>query len=140
MLFHCLVALQFIAIAGCLIPSGNGSRSMLVLCLAGAVLGAYTLWYNRLGNFNIYPQVKNSARLIVSGPYRFIRHPMYTSLLLAMLGLVLYNGAWVNTVALAVLAVVLTVKAIHEERFLCERFTGYSEYMNSTRRFVPFLI
>lgn len=142
MLFHFLVALQFASVAGCIISFGGdkGPGAMLTLCLAGAVLGVYTLWHNRLGNFNIYPQVKDSAQLIVSGPYRFIRHPMYTSLLLVALGFVLYNGHMMNVVSFAILVVVLFTKAINEERFLSEKFTGYRDYMSRTSRFLPYVV
>ncbi|MDQ3261228.1 MAG: hypothetical protein M3Q00_10690, partial [Pseudomonadota bacterium] len=55
-----------------------------IAVVASIALGIYTLLYNRLGNFNIRPEPKASGRLITSGPYRLIRHPMYSALTLAM--------------------------------------------------------
>jgi protein-S-isoprenylcysteine O-methyltransferase Ste14 len=90
-----LVALQFSAIAIVAWPffePAAGRLQWLSISAAGLLIGLYTLAHNRLGNFDIYPEPLPDACLVTSGPYRWIRHPMYMSLLLTMLGIALYSS------------------------------------------------
>ena len=107
--------------------------------LAGATLGAWTLWFNRPGNFDIQPQVKPSAKLILTGPYCYLRHPMYSTVLLSSAGLVLFHPAASLWLALAALFAVLFSKALLEERSLGAKFPEYANYAKRVRRFVPYL-
>ena len=56
------------------------------LWLASAVLGLWTLWVNRPGNFNIRPEPHPDGHLVQEGPYRWVRHPMYGAVLLLAAG------------------------------------------------------
>ena len=105
----------------------------------GAALGAWTLWFNGPGNFDIRPQVKPSAKLILTGPYRYLRHPMYSTVLLSSAGLVLFHPAAWLWLALAALFAVLFAKAMLEERSLGAKFPEYANYAKRVRRFVPYL-
>ena len=110
----------------------------VMLFVVGCLLGLWTLVFNRPGNFNIRPAIKETAQLIVHGPYRFMRHPMYTALILAMAGCAL-NG-WPDTVAvwcLGALIVVLVLKMDEEEKLLKQRFPEYTVYMQRTARLLP---
>lgn len=84
---------------------------------------------------------ENTERLVTSGIYRYIRHPMYSSLLFLTWGAVLKNvttGALILAVV-ATLALIATAKA--EEKENLNRFgRKYTDYMKRTRRFVPFLL
>jgi protein-S-isoprenylcysteine O-methyltransferase Ste14 len=75
----------------------------------------------------------------VSGPYRLVRHPMYTGSLITM-GALLLDAFCLSRLALwlALLATLL-VKSRFEERLLRERFPEYAEYMKRTKRLVPLL-
>ena len=53
-----------------------------VMTGAALALAAWALIHNRPGNFNIRPAPKTCGTLVTTGPYRLIRHPMYTSVLL----------------------------------------------------------
>lgn len=109
------------------------------LLVAGVALAVWTISHNRPGNFGVRPEVKSGTHLVTTGPYRWIRHPMYLTLLLSMAGVTLLNphapGHW----ALGVLVVVLLAKIRIEERFLVERFPEYAAYASHTRRLIPFL-
>jgi protein-S-isoprenylcysteine O-methyltransferase Ste14 len=111
----------------------------LMLCLLGAVLGVLTLGFNKIGNFSVYPEIKPQADLITIGPYRYIRHPMYTSLIVMMCGIALYNFHWINAVGLMLVVVAVISKANVEEKLLLMRFPGYTNYQRISRRFVPYL-
>ncbi|MCU0969906.1 MAG: hypothetical protein MUF03_14035 [Rubrivivax sp.] len=104
---------------------------------AGAALGAWALASNRPGNFNIRPVPKPGGQLVEHGPYRWIRHPMYSAVLLFALAAVLAAPGPVSWVAALALAVVLWVKAGVEERAMGAAHPGYAAYRARTRRFVP---
>ncbi len=136
-----MVALQIGLIAAIAWPWGVWTWSWAAagVMFAGAMLGAWTLWFNRPGNFDIRPQVKPSAKLILTGPYRYLRHPMYSMVLLGSAGLVLFHPALWLWLALAALFAVLYVKAMLEERSLGAKFPEYANYAKRVRRFVPYV-
>lgn len=139
---YCLVTLQFLAIIMCCFPFSLADKKFVsgfLLTATGAVAGMTTIYFNRPGNFNIYPEIKSNARLIINGPYKYIRHPMYTSLLIMMSGLAIYNSHFLNFMGLAVLALVLATKSHIEEILLRNHFPAYSEYMQRTKKFIPFI-
>jgi protein-S-isoprenylcysteine O-methyltransferase Ste14 len=80
-----------------------------------------------------------STALVTSGPYRFIRHPMYVGLDLFALGWALSFGGWLTFLFAVLLIVLLDRKAAHEERILRARFASYDTYCARTRRLVPFI-
>jgi protein-S-isoprenylcysteine O-methyltransferase Ste14 len=86
-------------------------------------------------------QWENTTNLVTSGIYRYIRHPMYSSLLLLGWGTLLKSVS-TTTLALAVIATVaLAATARVEEQEDVARFgEKYREYMKRTRRFVPFVV
>jgi protein-S-isoprenylcysteine O-methyltransferase Ste14 len=108
------------------------------LVVAGTALGAWALSANRPGNFNVHPTPRAGGRLVREGPYRWIRHPMYSALLLAALGVVLGAGGW-SALAWAALAIVLGLKARIEEQGMRIAHPDYTDYARRTRRFVPFV-
>jgi len=134
-----LVAAQFALIAWLVWPLTTPEWSLPAFALLGCavVLGLWTLAHNRPGNFNVSPEPKASGRLVTSGPYRHIRNPMYSALLLfAAAAAVTYDDPWKILCWLA-LALVLLAKAILEERGLRAQYAGYAEYAQRVRRFIP---
>lgn len=109
------------------------------------MLGLWALSTNRPGNFNIRPQPRDGAVFVHRGPYRWVRHPMYSALLLFGLGAarMAAEGAagWVISTAggvawLALLGV-LWLKSAVEEASLLEVFDGYAAYQRHSGRFLP---
>lgn len=119
----------------------QGSIPVGTLLIAGAsfVLVVWTLMHNRLGNFNIHPTPKVSGVLVTKGPYRWIRHPMYTSLLLGAAALASMSSPVTGWATWSALAVVLLLKSTLEERWLCEHYPDYAAYRLVSKRFVPWL-
>lgn len=83
------------------------------------------------------PMPTSMGRLTTTGLYRWMRHPIYTGVLIIVIGMVAQSG---NSVSLAVglsAYVFFSVKARWEEARLAERYSGYSEYAAVTPRFFP---
>ena len=111
----------------------------LFLLATALVLGVWTLGFNRWGNFNVRPELRTGARLVTGGPYRWIRHPMYVSVLLGAAALVVADPRLWRVLLLAALLGVLVLKAAREEVYLRAAFPQYADYASRTWRFVPFV-
>lgn len=109
----------------------------LVLEGVGVALGLWAVWTMRQGRFNVTPDVPDDGRLIVSGPYRVIRHPMYAALLLVTLALVFDAPSVLRWGVWLALLVDLVLKLTYEEQLLAARFPDYATYQRATRRLVP---
>jgi protein-S-isoprenylcysteine O-methyltransferase Ste14 len=112
----------------------------MVSALAGVALGLWAISANRPGNFNIRPIPREGAALVRHGPYRFIRHPMYSAVLLCGLAAARCAGARLDWLALIGLAAVLFVKARREEQSLIRVHRDYLDYMRRSRRFIPWVV
>jgi protein-S-isoprenylcysteine O-methyltransferase Ste14 len=144
-----LVLLQFALIGVIAWRAGPGFLALQASTLAWAVLaagialGGWALSANRPGNFNIRPAPKDGGQLVRSGPYAFIRHPMYTAVLLAALagvyGVDIPGRTLVGTAFFALLAV-LWVKAGLEEQWMVAQHPGYAAYQKDSSRFIPWLM
>jgi protein-S-isoprenylcysteine O-methyltransferase Ste14 len=140
-----LVALQFALIAALVAHALPALRAAAIpaggwLCaLAGALLAGAAVSYNRPGNFNIRPEPRAGGRLVREGPYRFVRHPMYTSVLLFGVAAAWSAGRALAWLEVALLAAVLAAKATIEERAMLAAHPDYAAYRARTRRFVPWV-
>lgn len=134
-----LVAAQFALIGWLIWPltAQVWSAAALALLACSIMLGLWTILHNRPGNFNIRPEPKAKGRLVTGGPYRYLRNPMYSALLLfAAAEVVAYGDMW-KIVCWLILALVLFAKALLEEHALRVHFPGYAAYAKRVRRFIP---
>ena len=111
----------------------------LAVEIAGAALALWTLWTWRLGRFNVLPDVLAGAKLVTSGPYRFIRHPMYAALLLGALGLVGNAPTPLRIATWVVLLIDFLFKLSYEETLLAMRFPEYDAYRLTSKRLIPWV-
>jgi len=139
---YLLVSLQFIFIAILLVEHGlhTPNNFALLIFLVGCGFGLYTVRHNPLGNFNITPEIKENASLITTGAYRYIRHPMYFSVLVMMLGVVVSKPTILNLFIYMLLIVTLFLKAKKEEMLWVEHSFEYKNYMQNTKRIIPFVL
>ena len=85
-------------------------------------------------------EVAAEQRVISTGPYAIVRHPMYLGALIMFLGTPLALGSWWGLLAAIPLTSVLVWRLLDEERFLSKSLPGYSEYQNKIpHRLVPFI-
>jgi protein-S-isoprenylcysteine O-methyltransferase Ste14 len=81
---------------------------------------------------------KQDHELIRSGPYRLVRHPIYSGLLLAIFGTAISLGQWRGLIAFALIAVSLLLRLKTEERFMVEIFGDeYSRYRSEVPALIP---
>lgn len=134
-----LVALQFALIA-LLLPGLRAEWPpipALGLLATAVALGVATLVANRPGNFNIRPDVKQGGRLVTTGPYAHVRHPMYVTVLLAGAAVLVWQPTWWRAGVLVALAVVLHAKAVVEETAMARAHPDYAAYRARTARWFP---
>lgn len=114
------------------------------LSWAGAIAftgaAGWLIWmYRSLGrNITDTVAVRRDATLVSHGPYRLVRHPMYTGLLAAGVSLAVVLRSWALLAVTIVTFTLLALRSGAEERFLAERFgQAYLQYMQRTARFFP---
>lgn len=118
--------------------------SSLWLPLLGVLLlwagVAFAIWARTtLGrNWSAVVQVKQDHELIERGPYRWVRHPIYTGLLMAYLGTSFALGEWRGLLGTAIVGVSFWFKLKLEERWMREQFgSRYEDYMRRVKALVP---
>jgi len=93
------------------------------------------------GNWSGYVEVKHDHELVVDGPYRWVRHPIYTGLLLMFAGTALAVGEWRGVLAVAIAAAAFWRKLRLEEAAMRGEFgEAYVRYANRTSRLIPYLL
>jgi len=111
-----------------------------VLTAAGLL---FTVWARRhlAANWSAEVTIKAGHELIVTGPYAWARHPIYTGLLLGVIGSALALGRWRGVVSVALVAMALWRKLRIEERGMRQLFGDrYREYERQVAALIPFLL
>lgn len=135
------VAVQFACVGVILITGPLLPRSIpfALLLLVSVLLGLWAVLSMGLGRFRISPFLHPSGRFHRRGPYRFVRHPMYLALLMAMFASVAGDFSPVRVCVWLLLLAVLVLKLRMEERLLAARHPDYAPYAAATRRLLPFI-
>ncbi len=85
-------------------------------------------------------QAERGQRVIDTGPYRFVRHPMYSGAIPLMVGTALWLGSYAAAIAAAIPVLLIALRAVLEEKFLRRELPGYAQYTARTRfRMIPYL-
>ena len=122
------------------IPPGLAAYFLgLVMVAAGLGFAVWARVY--LGrNWSATVTVKQDHELVRSGPYGLVRHPIYSGLLLALLGTAVGIGEWRGLVAFAFFTIGFLVKIKAEERFMSETFgEQYARYRAEVPALIPFI-
>ena len=121
-----------------ILPRNQGlAAAAIVITLAGMAFAVWARVY--LGrNWSSLPTIKEQHQLIRSGPYRLVRHPIYTGFLLAMTGTFLANGRVRGALSIVLLWTGWQVKSRMEERFMVRTFGAeYEDYRRTTGGLFP---
>lgn len=114
-------------------PLSDAGIALAVIAVAGAVWSLGTL----RRSLSVIPEAR---RLVTTGPYRLVRHPLYLFELTASLAVLLGGPGAIATATLAVLVALQVVRARFEEGLLSASFAEYAAYRARTRyRIVPFV-
>jgi protein-S-isoprenylcysteine O-methyltransferase Ste14 len=112
--------------------------ALLLIVLSG-ILMFWAVITMKVGNFNVVPTPVKGGSLTINGPYRFIRHPMYSSLLLSGLAMILGQFSIVRLVIVLIFLADILLKIRYEEHLLEKEHPDYPEYSKGTKRIIPFL-
>lgn len=85
------------------------------------------------------PYPREGGRLVQTGPYRLVRHPMYSGGLVAALGWALVVQGWLTLGYVVAVFAFLDVKSRREEKWLVEKFPDYPAYRRRVRKLIPFV-
>lgn len=107
--------------------------------MAGVFVGLLAIYQMQVGNFNIAPLPKAGGKLVTSGLYTYVRHPMYMAQLLAALPLIIDYFSTIRLAVWLALFINLIFKLYYEERKLINQFSAYKAYMETTWRLIPFV-
>lgn len=139
-----LVAIQgLLLVALVLLPRGSdwGPSGLLRFVWGTCVFGGLAIALGaalRLGrSLTPTPVPAEGSSLETGGPYRGVRHPIYSGVLLVVLGLVIRSGSLVHLAIGVVTVVFFDRKAAWEERMLIGRYPDYASYRAATPKFVP---
>lgn len=114
--------------------------SGVVIYLLSSMLTAWALLENRYAEAVSRVQEERGQRVCSTGPYAFVRHPMYSAIVMWCVSIVMvFPNVWVALVSGAVAAAIV-VRTSLEDAMLANELPGYSEYRGSVRwRLVPFV-
>ncbi len=111
----------------------------VALCAAGVALVIASR--RALGrNWSDLVVLKHNHEWIQSGPYRWVRHPLYSGMLLAILGSAVTVNTRIAYLAVPVVLLGFWVKSRQEEALLEQRFPGYRRYRQRVKAFIPFVL
>jgi protein-S-isoprenylcysteine O-methyltransferase Ste14 len=79
-------------------------------------------------------EVANEQKVIATGPYRVVRHPMYAGAILLLVFSPLALGSWVAVPFVLPLILVIVIRLLGEERYLAKNLSGYEAYQQTVRR------
>ena len=129
-------ATEFIGDAAHRLGAGNGR----LVCALGLFVTLWARW-TLAGNWSSDVTFKQGHELIRTGPYRLVRHPIYTGLLVMALGTALNVGQLRGWLALPLMAAAFWIKLKQEERLMLRHFPNeYPAYQKQVKALVPFVI
>ena len=125
-----------------LLISGNLLTPSPLIIAAQLLAVALSVWARRSfqgGQFSVHAEPVERS-LLMTGPYQFIRHPMYTSAMLLVWSSILGHFSLINVVVGLIVTGAIAVRIVIEEQFLRTHYPDYAEYSRKTKRIIPYLI
>jgi len=136
-----LVTLQFLSIFLMLIMIEQSSKVFglgIVIFIISIIIGLSGIKEHKK-DFNIRPDIKEDCILINTGIYKYIRHPMYFSVVFGMLGVLIAFFSIKELIVYIFLFIVMIIKLNYEESLWVCHTKEYISYQKQTKRFIPFV-
>ena len=139
-----LVLFGAIAVSGAAGPAWGGWPATVGIALGGVLIGCGGILSLRglldlRENLTPFPRPLEGARLVESGAYRLVRHPIYGGLVLGALGWGLVRASPLTLAGALLLAAFFDLKSRREEIWLSERYEEYPAYRSRTHRLLPWV-
>lgn len=112
---------------------------ILILQVSGLILGVWSVVEMSRSKLNISPVPRSGAIFIHRGPYKLIRHPMYLSLLLVLIPMMIFNNSVVGWIVFIIFIINLILKLSYEEQLLVNTFEKYKDYQKHSWRLIPWI-
>ncbi len=125
----------FLMKTGSIIPSNS---FLLVIEIILFVFGIWAMIEMNL-RFNIFPELLKNSNLITSGPYRYIRNPMYSATIFITLIWIINESSYLRLAVWILLVIILNIKLTYEEKILLKEFPNYTEYKMNSKKLIPFI-
>lgn len=125
-----------------LLVSGNLLSSHPLVIIVQLLALGLAVWARRsfqAGQFSIGAEPTGGA-MLASGPYQFIRHPMYAAALLLVWAGIFAHLSFLTVLAGLLLTVAIAARVMTEEQLLRARFPEYAAHAGKTKRLIPFII
>ncbi len=110
----------------------------LLVAIIGFLIVVVTL-FNLDKSLTAFPTPKSNSELITSGLYKYVRHPIYTGILLTVFGYAFYSGSFSRVAISVFLLILFYFKTNYEEQKLLQKYPEYLAYKAQTGRFIPSL-
>ncbi len=132
----------FLAAVLLLLLTGNllsASPWIIAIQIAALALGIWSRRIFQVGQFSTGAETK-AGKLLRTGPYRFIRHPIYAIVLVLIWSSVLGHPSLTTVIVSVIMTIVTLIRIVSEEQFLRQRYPEYVEYARKTKRIIPFVV
>ena len=120
-----------------LMPAALQALGLVGLVLSGGLI-FWTIRSNAYLGRMVRIQEDRGHRVVTGGPYRCVRHPMYAGLIVLFPSMTLFLGSWWALAPAGLIAVLMVIRTVLEDRMLQAELAGYAEYAQRTRyRLLP---
>lgn len=135
------VLIQFACIAYFALFGGLIAHSILLIALQvlAVIFALWAILIVGLPSMSIFPEPKKQGGLKMTGPFRWVRHPMYTGVLVYCFVLMLEDSSWISAAVYVTLLVNQLAKLRFEEHLLEMKYSEYSSYQKRSWKLIPFL-
>lgn len=127
-----------------LVDKRFGPEIPRVVCLGWVleflgIIGIFVCAASLRRSLTVVPLPKEDGQLSTGGLYRYVRHPMYSSVLLFALGIAIDSGSAFKYLLTLFLYILFRFKSIYEEKYLTLKYPDYAAYAARIPRFIPFI-
>ncbi len=142
--FSALIFLSTFIVAGLDFRFGWTAVPFAVKIIAAVLFITSFVLYAEVMRENTYLsrtiEVQENQKVVYSGLYGIIRHPMYAATILMFLSIPLILGSWISFIIMLAYPVIIAVRIVNEEKLLTEHLDGYREYKQKVKyRIIPFI-